>query len=294
MLAVFALSVACAVPAQHVILVTIDGVRWQDATAENMPVLSARVASNGVMWRGVNALTSSLAPVSLPGYQTLMVGRSMCIDNACSRVTEETLPERVARELALPPAQVAVFASWSKLARAASAKDGTIVVDAPPDGPPHSDRARGETGPPWSNARWDHETAAKALAHLEQHQPRFLYVSLLDVDEHAHARDHAAMLQSLREADRTLARIFTWVDALPADERAHTTVIVTTDHGRGPGPFWFDHRSAFPTSREIFMAIVGARSTVTSVSQADVRPTIEALLGLTPTTKHGGRVLVTR
>ncbi len=300
MLALLALTFACAAPADaaadvassRVILVTIDGVRWQDVNAENMPVLTQRVKSSGVMWRGVNAMTSSLAPVSLPGYQTLMVGRSMCIDNACSRVTDETLPERVARELALPPEQVAVFASWSRLARAASAKDGSIVVDAPPEGSPHADRSKGETGPPWANARWDHETSRRALAHLERHKPRFFYLSLLDVDEHAHARDRAAMLQALREGDRVLARIFTWVDALPADERARTTVIVTTDHGRGPGPFWFDHRSAFPAAREIFMAIVGARSTVTSVSQADVRPTIEALMGLAPTTKHGGRAIV--
>lgn len=290
-----ALALSSAADAR-VILVTIDGVRWQDVGSEHMPALTARVASSGVLWRGANAMTSSLAPVSLPGYQTLMVGRSMCIDNACSRVTEETLPERIARELALPRDQVAVFASWSRLARAASAKDGAILVDAPVDGPPRADRSKGESGPPWANARWDHETARLALAHLEQHRPRFLYLSLLDVDEHAHARDRAAMQQALRESDRVLARIFAWVDALPADERARTTIIVTTDHGRGPGPFWFDHRSAFPQAREIFMAIVGTTpstaKSATSVTQADVRPTIEALLGLAPTTKHGGRALV--
>lgn len=300
MLALAALSLACAASSSvthassdaRVILVTIDGVRWQDVTSENMPALLARVASSGTMWRGENATTSSLAPVSLPGYQTLMVGKSMCIDNACSRVTEETLPERLARELALPPDQVAVFASWSKLARAASVHDGAVLVDAPPNGPPHADRSKGETGPPWANARWDHETARVALAHLEQHRSRFLYLSLLDVDEHAHARDRAAMVQALREADRVLARLFTWVDALPDAERARTTIIVTTDHGRGPGPFWFDHRSAFPSARDIFVAIVGARSSIASATQADVRPTIEALMGLTPTTKHGGRVLI--
>jgi hypothetical protein len=283
-----ALALALAAPSAgdaRVILVTIDGARWQDVTAENMPALFARVQANGTMWRGKDATTSSLAPVSLPGYQTLMVGRSMCIDNACSRVTDETLPERIARDLALPPAKVAVFASWSRVALAATSKEGAVHVDAPPEGPPRADRSKGETGPPWKNARWDHETARVALAHLQQHTPRFLYIALLDVDEHAHARDRAAMVQALREADRVLARVF---DAAP-----DAIVIVTTDHGRGPGPFWFDHRSAYPEAREIFLAIVGTRSAAKSVTQADVRPTIEALLGLTPTTKHGGRALVT-
>lgn len=299
-------------PQPRVVLVTIDGARWQDVVDDKdgalfpgerlMPTLTAQVAQRGVMWVGTDAMTSSLAPVSLPGYQTLMLGRSMCVDNECPRVTQETLPERIARELALPQEQVSVFASWSRLARAVTSKDSSnVFVSIPPERDPNKNAGAsagaGAEGTPWPNARFDKEVADDAIAHLEKHRPRFLYLALLDVDERAHARDKRATADALQESDAVLGRIFAWVDSLPAEERAHTTVIVTTDHGRGPGVFWFDHRTAFPSAREIFLAVVRdgmkpGHKVTRRVTQADVRPTIEALFGLAPSSTSTGAVLL--
>jgi bisphosphoglycerate-independent phosphoglycerate mutase (AlkP superfamily) len=156
-------------------------------------------------------------------------------------------------------------------------------VDAPPDGPP----APG--GPPWKNARFDEETIARALAHLERHRPRFLYLALLDSDERAHRGERAETVEALRRADAAIARIFAWVDALPPDERASTTVIVTTDHGRGDDERWTDHGLDTPAAANIWLAAVGEgvvpagrAPTTKAIRQADLRPTVERLFGLAP------------
>ena len=103
-----------------------------------------------------------------------------CDANDCPRITRETFMESVARRLSLPRTQVAAVASWSRLSRAASSKDGTIVVDVGPEGAPRAG------GPPWPNARWDADTIERALELWRSNDVRLLYVGLLDMDENGY------------------------------------------------------------------------------------------------------------
>jgi hypothetical protein len=287
----------------NVVLVTIDGVRWQDALDHRktfalgqgrpaMPHLVGAFARAGALFGDPRqqslARVSARRPMSLPGYLAITHGRMTdCRNNHCPRTAEETFLERVARELALPPTKVAVFASWSAIARAASHADGTIFTDIPPDGDPR------EGGPPWPDARFDEETARRALTYLEEERPRLLWISLLDPDERAHAREKAGYLEALGAADAVLARLDETLTRMPGYGE-HTTVLVTTDHGRGEGPFWTSH-SRFDVSRAIFLGARGPLTRPVGVSaseaepleQADVRPTIERLLGLCPTSCAG-------
>src|SRR5689334_17754057 len=78
---------------RHVVLVTLDGARWQDIRGERgalfpdehplMPSLWHHVLTDGV-W--LDATTSS-APRSLPSYQALLTGHvTSCDSNDCARV----------------------------------------------------------------------------------------------------------------------------------------------------------------------------------------------------------------
>lgn len=275
----------------HVVLVTLDGARWQDVLAQPgalssspaMPKLLALLARNGVALR---AVTSSKVPLSLPGYQALAAGRATsCEDNDCARLVGETMAEGLARRLSLPWEQVAVFASWARLPFAAAGADGAITIDAPVRGPPVAG------GPPWDDARWDAETTAGALRHLTTHRPRFLQLSLLDTDEWAHRRDPARTVQALRAADDAITALLDVVSTWPEEERRLTTLLVTTDHGRGLGAFWHSH-GAFDASRNIFLLAAGdlVRGGDEATTQADVRPTIERLFGLCPGDSEGHAV----
>lgn len=261
----------------RVILVTLDGPRRDDVLeGPHLRGLQDAVATEGV---ALEAKTASVLAGSLTGYQALAVGAlTTCRDNDCPRVKHETVAERLARALQLPPEQVAVFASWARVRRAASARDGAVFVDAPREGP------RRDGGPPWRDARFDEETFERARAHWLAHRPRFLHLAFLDTDEWAHRGLEPEYARALRETDARLLEVLRWVDALPADEAALTTLIVTADHGRSRHD-WRQHGFFKPGSRDVFVIAVGPLvqgGRERRVDQTDVRPTIERLFGLCP------------
>jgi hypothetical protein len=262
----------------RVIFITLDGPLREDVlTGTHMPAFQAAVQSSGVAFA---AQASSPMALSLPGYQVMAAGAlTGCRDNDCGRIGVETMAERLASALALSPDQVAVFASWSRLALAVTSRDGVAHVDAPPESPIR------QGGPPWRNARFDDETFALARAHWEAHHPRFLHIALLDTDEWAHQGRRAEYEQALRETDARIVEVLRWVAALPPEEAALTTVLLAADHGRGRGKKWTEHGFLYPGSGEIFVAAIGPlvkRGVPGTVDQRDLRPTVERLFGLCP------------
>jgi predicted AlkP superfamily pyrophosphatase or phosphodiesterase len=260
----------------RVILLTLDGpVRDDIFSTERMPQLHATLKTRGVL---LKARAASSMAMSLPGYQALAAGHATsCHDNECSRITDETLLEFLARSLVVPAEQVAVFASWSRLKRAVTSKDGAVFVDAPDDGLPQVG------GPRWKNARFDSTTFDAAVAHWNQQKPRFLQISLLDTDEWAHAGFREEYEAALLAADAQIAHLLALVDALPDEERSLTTVLITSDHGRGHSN-WREHGFFELGSRDIFLAAFGETVLHSAfdekeVLQVDVRPTIERLFG---------------
>ncbi len=290
----------------RVVLITFDGVRWQeifhgpdpalrkDGEAEGalIPFLLAPSAQSGVLIgdrrKGSRMRLDNPFGVSVPGYQALLVGRpTLCATNLCGPPTTETLPERIRRRLGLPRKSVAVFTTYPGICDAmASQPDaiflhcGTEVLDAPPE------TSHASTKP---ESGRDHRTFVRALHYLETKRPRFLYIALNDTDSMGHAGDYEGYLDVmrhydlwLRELDRVLLRMGTEGEA--------TNIVITTDHGRGRGEEWGLHRLTALGTHEIWLyargpdiaargSIVGGRT----FSHADVAPTIEHLFGLEPT-----------
>jgi hypothetical protein len=147
-----------ATPASAVVLVVLDGVRWQeifegvdpnlarrqglpheevvDANAL-MPILHEVLIAHGVALGapGHGPAMRATGPnyVSLPGYTEILTGRTAthCQDNACPETREATLPDELAPLLpADEAAGSAVIASWESLDRAASSGGGNVVVSA--------------------------------------------------------------------------------------------------------------------------------------------------------------------
>jgi hypothetical protein len=138
---------AAVAPAQDpdpVVLVTVDGARWQDVFdgADLMPALHALARERGAfVGADARAAIRATGPnfVSLPGYTEIFTGRpsTTCRDNECPPTRTPTFLDR-AVDAGL---SVAAFASWEKLDRAITARPGRFVVsagrdhgdDSPPD-----------------------------------------------------------------------------------------------------------------------------------------------------------------
>ncbi len=266
----------------RLVLVTLDGVRWQDALGvvgdstrrsepTRMPTLARLVAEKGVSLGGDGCAHEMRASgpnfVSLPGYLELFTGApTSCTHNACPPVREPTVVDR-ARAATESREEVAVFSSWSTYGRAVTARREDLVMSAgavtseleraTKDEPLLAALASGRKHaghPGWGNYRPDAYTTRAALRYLEVERPRLLVVGLGDADELAHRGDLAGYRRAVREADAFVGALQETLDALgPAGEQ--TAVLVTTDHGRAST--MRDHGARYPESQRVFLAAFG-------------------------------------
>jgi hypothetical protein len=189
--------------------------------------------------------------------------------------------------------RVAVFASWDLFPLILGGARSKVAVDA--SGPPVKEAA-GEAGRAlnelsldlpafWEDVRLDAVTIAAALRHLRAQKPRVLYVALGETDEWAHAGSYDLYLDAAHRADAFLARLWTQLQKDPA-YRGRTTLVVTTDHGRGRTTSdWTQHGPEVPGADRIWLAVIGPDTPALGVrsdakaTQAQVAATLAALLG---------------
>lgn len=324
-------------PHPVVVLVAVDGVRWQEVFRGVDPALARRFRLKQSEVVGAEALMPNLhrivheegaaigAPgsgpemvasgpnwVSLPGYLEIFRGRrhSRCTENTCPPTSDRTLADEFAALSDGWATEVAVIASWPGILRAAARYPERLVVSAGRRGGPTrhylsedaesaSWLARGASAqayPGHGDYRPDRFTAPLALRYLETQSPRFLFVGLGDTDAFAHRGLYRDYLAALRFADRTIGDISRQLGTLRA-KGYPTTLIVTTDHGRGPR--FAGHGAVAPESARVWLVASGssinARGPVASPEMrrlADIAPTVRRLAGLrTEPTVDAGRVL---
>lgn len=286
------------------VLVTLDGVRWQEIFDGVDPALAGRMEHDPSIGRGPRELlpnihrlffdggtvlgdprlsggieASASRHLSIPGYAELSTGAATdCVDNGCVPVLGETLADAVAGAPG-DAASAAVFGSWSEIARVSAVHPERLLVQ--------TGHAITEGVLPFpGNGDYvpDRLTAGRALEHLRASRPRLLWVALGDTDEWAHRGDYGGYLDALRAADRFLGELAEELAHLD-DYGARATVLVTADHGRDEG--FRDHGG--PDSAPVWLLARGPRvrrrgptSTSRTRRLRDVAPTARALLGLSP------------
>lgn len=276
-----------------VVLVAIDGVRWQDVFSGVDPALADRYglsaeerldsahlvpnlqrlmtregAAIGAPGAGETMEASGPNFVSLPGYMEMLTGRADtgCTDNQCRQVTFPTVLDDVASARL---GDAVVLASWTGIGRAATAFDNGPLVSVGRHG--GSDRTRFDEDPEvarlladgaeaspdpgYDDFRPDAHTGKIALAYLASGKPGFLFVGLGETDEYGHRNDYRSYLRALKDADRTIGVIADAV--LSLDEGGHpATLLVTTDHGRSTE--FSSHGREYPESSRVFLVAAGS------------------------------------
>ncbi|MEG3125834.1 alkaline phosphatase family protein [Sphingomonas sp. GB1N7] len=276
--------------APRVILVVIDGVRWQELFRGADPVIAAdkeRTSKAEEIARTFVApadRATALTPFlhSLPAKGGILIGDRD--HGGCMRVANpfwfsypgynELLTGRVDPRIAsndpVPNANVTVlewlnrrpdfagrvraFGTWKTFHAIFNDQRSGIPVNAglePLGGSAPDvaliDKLQNDTPHPWSeDERFDAFTHAYALRSLRVDQPRMLYVGYGEPDSHAHAGTYDEYLLAIHRADRFVKELWDAAQGDPA-WAGRTTLIVTTDHGRGAGTTypdrWTDHGS---------------------------------------------------
>jgi hypothetical protein len=237
---------------------------------------------------------------SMPGFTEIMTGapRPVVTDNDYARRSYTTVLEYARGALQLDYPQVAQIGSWEGFKLAAASRDDAFLmvgvhdtVPAPWGSPRIDDLAalRRQVMGLWEEGSDDVLTFRMAQAYLVKNQPRLMWLALVNSDDWAHADRYDRYLEYLHLADTLLAELWQTLQSLDA-YRDRTTLIITTDHGRGvQGSDWAEHEITIPGSDDIWLAVIGpdtpdegeAREAGT-LYQGQVAATMLELLGLDP------------
>ena len=139
---------------------------------------------------------------------------------------------------------------------------------------------------PWREESYDVFTFQAAKEYLATKKPRVFYVNFGENDEWAHAGRYDYYLASIENVDRFIRELWEAAQSMP-EYRDCTTLILTTDHGRGGDlENWKTHGKAIPESREWWAAAMGPdtpalgeRKNVAPVVQAQIAATIAKFVG---------------
>jgi len=272
----------------RLILVTIDGLRWQelfrgadpklvadpkynhdqekaltpflnadDRAAALMPFMTKIVGKDGVIIG--NRDTGSCGQVtnawwfSYPGYNEILTGKAD--DNINSNASIDN-PNTTFLEWLNGQAgftkSVYAFGSWDAFPAIINANRSHLPVNAgfmALDGKPSAEldvlnRLQSEVAHPFDTVRHDAFTHEFARYTMRTKAPRVLYIAYGETDDFAHEGRYDQVLYSAQRTDKFIRELWEAVQADP-QWKGHTTMIITTDHGRGQTPkeAWQHHAS---------------------------------------------------
>jgi hypothetical protein len=234
---------------------------------------------------------------SYPGYSEIATGAAHDAEidsNDNRRNPFPSVLEIVRRERGLDRRAVATFASWETFRWIVEHEEGATTVNAGLQAYDHPDHDlqvlsgwQFETRTPWDGIRHDAYTWRFARAHLATYQPRLLWIALDETDDWAHDGRYDRVLDSLTRFDAGLSDLWTWLQAHD-QYRGNTTIVITTDHGRGTGPSaWRDHGTDIEGAQNVWAAIAGPDvvprgewRNASPMYQNQIAATIASLLGV--------------
>jgi hypothetical protein len=251
--------------------------RYGGATAEArrealLPFFWKTLAPMGIVYgnpaHGNHVKVQNRVLWSMPGFTEIMTGapRAAVTDNDNARHPHRTALEYAREALGLGYAEVAQVGSWEGFKLAAASRDDAFLMVGVHDtipapwGSPQIDQLaalRRQVMGLWEEGSNDVLTFRMAQDFLVRNQPRVLWLALVNSDDWAHADRYDRYLEYLHLADSLLGELWQTLQSLDA-YRDRTTLIVTTDHGRGlQGNDWAEHEITIPGSDDIWLAVVG-------------------------------------
>lgn len=282
---------------KNIIVVTLDGLRWQEvfqgadrsiltnpAYAKSsadislfqqeykedrrkalMPFLWDVISTRGQLYGNrefgnrVNCRNHHL--LSYPGYSEMLVGfpyREVS-SNRKMENPHATVLEVIEKHAGFEDA-VAAFATWDAFPYIFRESQSGIYVNAGNDLAEGNISEREQslnTIQQEASLRSDSLTFHYAMEYLNRERPRVTFIGFDETDQHAHGGRYLQYLKAANSADKMLGELWKWVQSQP-DYRHQTTLFITTDHGRGNGKNnWRNHRLLAAGSRHIWFAVIG-------------------------------------
>ena len=326
---------------QNVVVVTMDGLRWQEifggadslltfdtaasystryvqrkfwaGSAEErrqklMPFLWSVIVDKGIIHgnRNKGSKVNNANPYwfSYPGYNEIFTGYPDTAVNSNDKVPNknENVFEYLHKQAAFKN-KVAVFGSWDVFASIFNEKrSGFLVNDGYRDLPgklnerqQYLNKLQHQMPDLFHGGeRLDVATFNIGFEYLKVNKPRIIHFGLGDTDEFAHAGLYDYYLDAAQKSDAWIKELWEYLQSQPQYANK-TTLIITTDHGRGSAVDgkWKHHGSNIEGASEMWFAAIGPSVTAGGESSKDeqlhqgqIAATIAQVLGTTFKTNH--------
>jgi hypothetical protein len=266
-----------------------------------MPFLWGTLIKNYGSIAGDRALKSSAQTTnkmlfSYPGYSEILTGQphdDVIHSNDFGQNPYPSVLDFLQKKLKLNFNQVADFSSWEQMNRIATSKPESFIINAGYEEYQTQNKEIAAlskeqflTLTPWEKVRHDYYTFRFALAHLKAFHPRVVHIGFGETDDWAHAKNYERVLDSFNLADGFIKELYEFIQTDPV-YRDKTTIIVTTDHGRGgTEKNWMNHWVATPEATNIWMVFAspdvklrGEWHDADTVYQNQLAATISKFLG---------------
>lgn len=278
---------------------------WRDSVADRrlalFPFLWGTVARDGQLFGsrldGCPGQVTNKFNFSYPGYSEVLCGfaDSKVDSNAKKPNRNATVLEYLNGKPELK-GKVAAFASWDVFPFIINAERSGVPVNAglvPLTGVPETpevkllNRLVSEIPLAGEDVRPDALTFHAAKQYLLAKKPRVLFLSFDETDTQAHAGRYDRVLASANRADGFVRELWETVQEMP-EYKGKTTLIVTTDHGRGEAPVEWKSHGAKIAGAECWWAAamgpdtesLGVRKNLDGgVTQTQIAATVAAALG---------------
>ncbi len=276
---------------------------WDDDTVTRreklLPFFWGSVAKHGQIFgdasQGCQATVANHYRFSSPGYSEIFSGFP---DNQID--SNDKIPNPNPTVLGWLNARprfvgrIAAFASWDAFPYILNARRDRLMVSAGWEGSLRlaekkqneliHDLARGMPHY-YPTVRFDVFTFHAALDYMKTEKPRVLYVSFAETDDWGHTGRYDLVLDAAHNADRFTRSLWETAQSIP-QYAGKTSLLITTDHGRGETPSdWKSHKDEIPGSEKIWIAVMGPDTSAKGirreqkVTSGQVAATIAALLG---------------
>lgn len=304
---------------ENIVVVTMDGLRWQEVfggadslltfdtaaiystgyvkrkfwanTAEErrsklMPFFWNTVAKDGVLIgnRNHGSYFHNANPYwfSYPGYNEIFTGYPDTAVNSNDKIPNKNVT--VFEYLSKQPAykgKAVVFGSWDVFASIFNEQRSGLLVNDGFRNVPGKLNERQQ----WLNdmqhqvpdlfhggERLDAATFNIGFEYMKVHKPKLIFFGLGDTDEFAHAGVYDMYLDAAQKSDKWIQQLWEYIQSAPG-YKDKTTLIITTDHGRGlaQGSNWRHHGSRIAEASEMWVAAIGPSIPKTGESKKSVK-----------------------
>jgi hypothetical protein len=290
-------------PAENLIVITIDGFRWQEiftgadpdlinnssytpdpATIKMMywadkeeerrkkllpffwNILAAKGQLYGNRRYDNNVNTANLYRCSYPGYNEIFTGHTNIqvssnkkVKNANINVLEYLDSKEEFK------GKVVAFTSWNVFPYILNEERNDMLINSGYENIEDNitekqamiNRVQTEAINYKGETRYDELTFLTAREYLSKNQPRVVFIGLGETDEHAHHGRYDLYLEQANTIDRMIAQLWNWIQTTPA-YKDKTTLLITTDHGRGSRDSkWTSHSAFINGSSQTWLAMLG-------------------------------------